>query len=305
MKKMKLEQGTILEVKRFSVHDGPGVRTTLFLKGCSLRCRWCHNPESISPQPRLAYYKHKCINCGECVSICPADAHTLTDGKHHFARSKCQACGKCEEACLGNALRLYGRKTTVDDALEVAIEDRDFYGSDGGVTLSGGEPLLQADFCRELLEKLKLEGINTALDTCACVQWTAFEKILPFTDILLVDFKHADTAEHRKLTGQGNELIIDNLKKLSENGAKIEVRVLLIPGCNDSEANFLATGKLLSELRLEKVKVLPYHAMSRSKYEALDMPDTMPKVEPPNNTTIHSAVNILRDCGINAVSGNE
>jgi pyruvate formate lyase activating enzyme len=302
---MKKLTGTIFEVKRFAVHDGPGVRTTLFLKGCPLKCRWCHNPESIAPQPQLAYYEEKCINCGECVPACPPHAHELQKGKHHFDREKCIACGACEPVCLGNALRLYGRKVTVDEAFELAVEDRDFYGSDGGVTLSGGEPLLQADFCRALLKMLKQSGINTAVDTCGCVSWTVFEKVLPLTDIFLLDFKHADSAEHRKLTGQANELIIDNLRRLSDSGAKIEIRIPLVPGCNDSADNFRATGKLLGQLHIERVKVLPYHAMARSRYAALEIPDTMPHAAAPDNNALRRAAAILSEYGVNAVSGGE
>jgi pyruvate formate lyase activating enzyme len=302
---MKLKQGIIFDIKRFSVHDGPGVRTTLFFKGCPLNCIWCHNPEGISQQPQLAYYEHKCINCGECVPICPEKAHSIVDGKHYFDRTKCLACGKCKDICLGNTLRLYGKEITVDEAMKLAFDDRDFYGSDGGLTLSGGEPLLQAEFCSELLKRLKNEGINTAVDTCACVGWDCIEKVLPATDIFLVDFKHPDTVAHRKLTGLGNETIIENLGRLSESGAKIEVRIPLIPGYNDLEADLLSAGKRLKRLHLEKVKVLPYNAMARTKYSALGMKDTMPQIEPPDKAAIRLAVNILCDCGVHAVSGKE
>ena len=288
-------RANIFEIKKFAVHDGPGVRTTLFFKGCPLKCRWCHNPESISPKPQLAYYEHKCINCGECVSICPNNAHSMADGKHEFDRNLCIACGKCEEVCLGDSLRLYGKEISIEEAMELVLEDRGFYGEDGGVTLSGGEPLTQADFCHELLKKLKKEGINTAVDTCACVNWSAIEKVLPFTDLFLVDFKHSDSAMHRELTGQGNELIIANLKRLSESGAKIEVRIPLIPGYNNSQSNLKATAKILEKMKLERVKILPYHDMAQNKYKALNIPNSMGAIKPSDPKDLSKAMEILNE----------
>ena len=227
--------GLLLDVKRFAVHDGPGIRTTLFLKGCPLKCIWCHNPEGISRVPELAYYAHKCIHCGECVTVCPRNAHQLREGKHVFLPENCIACGACEPRCLGEALRLFGKKISVGEAVETVLEDRLFYvESGGGVTLSGGEPLLQSAFCRDFLSEMKKEGIHTAVDTCGFVNWDAFQCVLPVTDMFLFDVKHTDSAAHRKLTGQGNELILENLRKLSEMKARIEVRMPLVPGCNDS-----------------------------------------------------------------------
>ncbi len=204
---------------------------------------------------------------------------------------------------LGQCFTVYGRKVTVNETVKLAAEDRDFYGSDGGVTLSGGEPLLQAEFCYGLLNKLKRDGINTAVDTCGCVSWNVIKRIIPITDLFLFDFKHSDSFEHRKLTGRGNELIIANLQRLSESGTRIEIRIPLIPGCNDSEINLLNTGKLLRKLKLEKVKVLPYHSMAHTKYTALGMPDTMPDAKFPDDDALQHTVTILQKCGVNAVSG--
>jgi len=297
--------GNVLEIKRFAVHDGPGIRSTLFLKGCPLHCLWCHNPESLASRPQLACYAHKCINCGECAAVCPTGAHSMVDGRHVFDRAKCRACGKCEAVCLGKALRLYGTRMTVEEAVNLLLEDRDFFGVDGGVTLSGGEPLVQPEFCFELLTALKREGINTAVDTCGDVEWDVFAKILPVTDHFLFDFKQADSALHRKLTGRGNERILANLQRLSDAGAWIEIRIPLVPGCNDSEVDLRAVGAILGKLRIERVKILPYHSMARSKYAALDMPDTLPRVDPPDDAAIQRAVAILREFGVNAVSGKE
>ena len=160
----------IFEIKRFAVHDGDGIRTTVFFKGCPLKCVWCHNPEGIDFKPELAYYENKCINCGECIRVCPNNAHTIEKGVHIFNRKKCTGCGNCEEVCLGNALTLYGEEVTEDELLPKLLEDKEFYeNSNGGVTLSGGECLMQSDFCAELLKKLKENGINTAVDTCGFV----------------------------------------------------------------------------------------------------------------------------------------
>ena len=297
-------EGIYTDIKSFAVHDGPGIRTTLFLKGCPLRCAWCHNPETIHRKPELELIVSRCVLCGKCAEVCPR--HRIENGTHCINRTGCTTCGKCAEACLVGALRICGQKITAAEALRLLTTDLMFYEtSGGGVTLSGGEPLLQPEFCYELLVALKRERINTALDTCGYVKWEFIAKVLPVTDIFLFDFKHADSTIHRKLTGQGNELIIANLQRLSASGARIEIRMPLIPGGNDSDANLRATGEILGKLRIEQVKILPYHAMARSKYAALGIPDTMPTVEPPDEAAIRSAVNILCDYGVNAVSGKE
>ena len=191
----------IFEIKRFAVHDGDGIRTTVFFKGCPLKCLWCHNPEGISGETELAYYAHKCIGCAECVMACPNGAHTIEGGAHQFHREKCVACGKCEEVCLGNALTLYGKGYTVCDLLAILLKDKDFYdASGGGVTLSGGECLLHADFCAELLKELKESGVHTAVDTCGRISKAALDKVLPYTDVFLYDVKAVTAATQVFLT---------------------------------------------------------------------------------------------------------
>jgi len=274
--------GTVFEINRFAVHDGPGVRTVLYLKGCPLRCRWCHNPEGVEPGPQLAYYDHKCLHCGECVKACPHHAHSLMDGKHVFARERCVACGACVEACLGRALKLFGRRLTVEEACKAVLEDRAFYTDGGGVTLSGGEPLLQAEFCAELFELLKAEGIHCAIDTSGAVRWESFAKVLPCTDMFLYDVKHADDRLHREHVGGSNRQIIENLKRLAECSVPIEIRIPVIPGFNDDPKSIDAIGALLSGLRgVVGVRLLPYHE-ARSKYGAIGRADTMPEVEAPS-----------------------
>ncbi len=278
---MQSVSGLLMDIRRFTVHDGPGIRTTLFLKGCPLKCLWCHNPEGILPTPQLAFHDHKCLHCGECVKICSTGAHRMHNGRHEFLPQRCNACAACEDACPGAALHLFGKPASVQETAATLLEDRLFYQeSGGGVTLSGGEPLLQSPFCRALLEAMQHEGIHTAMDTCGFAPWEAFLEVLPFTSLFLFDIKHADSTMHRKLTGQGNELILDNLKKLCAAKAPIEVRIPLVPGCNDSPDNLRHIGELLKGLPLQKVRLLRYHSLARSKYAALNMPDTMPPAEP-------------------------
>lgn len=292
--------GTVVDIKRLAVHDGPGIRTTFFLKGCPLKCRWCHNPEGISPLPQLAYYAHKCVNCGACAEVCVNGAHTMRNGKHFFDRAKCRNCGDCETWCSGAALKAYGRRLTVGEALNTALEDVSFYrNSGGGVTLSGGEPLFQLRFARDLLEAFKRNGLHTAVDTSCFVAREALDQVLPFADMFLVDFKHADPEEHRKLTGQPNGPIRDNLEYLSHAGVRIEIRIPLIPGCNDSAENLDAAGRFLGALAVECVRLLPYHRHAATKYAALEMPNLMPDdAETPDADALERAAAILRAHGL-------
>ena len=291
--------GTVMDVKRFAVHDGPGIRTTFFLKGCPLRCRWCHNPEGLSPEPQLAYYAHKCRNCGGCASVCPAGAHTFENGVHRFDREKCRNCGKCELWCPAAALKLYGRPMTVAEALKTAREDVIFYAdSKGGVTLSGGEPLLQPLFARDLLAACRNDGIHTALDTSCFAEREVLDEVIPFTDMFLVDFKHPDPEEHKRLTGRSNDLIRANLRHLSDVGARIEIRIPLVPGCNDAPEVLTEAGKFLGGLNVEAVRLLPYHPQAETKYAALDMTYRLPDAVPPESEKLESAAGILRGFGL-------
>ncbi|MBQ8381494.1 MAG: glycyl-radical enzyme activating protein [Clostridia bacterium] len=288
-----MSQGMIFDVKRFAIHDGDGIRTTLFFKGCPLSCVWCHNPEGISMKPEVAYYRHKCKCCGACAKACPEGAHSFTEGGHIFDRDKCLGRGECEAVCPNSAIKYYGRQVTADEILPELLSDRAFYeNSGGGVTLSGGECLMQADFAAEILSRLKEEGIHTAVDTSGYVPREAFDKVLPYTDVFLYDVKAIDPAVHKRCTGRDNSLILNNLKYISSRGAAIEIRIPFVPGYNDSEITAIA--EFLDTVGgITKIKVLPYHNLAASKYEALGMKNTLPE-RVPTDEELKSAISAIR-----------
>lgn len=270
----------IIDIKRFAVHDGDGIRTTVFLKGCPLSCVWCHNPEGISFSPQIAYYESKCISCGECVSVCPAKAHTVTDGIHRFERNACIGCGKCASVCLGDALAFYGKEMTVKELLSFVLEDRAFYeNSGGGVTLSGGECLMQTDFCVAFLKGLKAERIHTAVDTCGFVSRECLDRVIPYTDVFLYDIKALDDTLHIQCTGKSNQKILENLRYLDERNCKIEIRIPFVPNYNDREMESIALF-LSSFKNITRIRILPYHSYAASKYVALGMENTLPEQIP-------------------------
>lgn len=294
-------KATIFEIKRFAVHDGDGIRTTVFFKGCPLRCRWCHNPEGISPKPELAFYEHKCIGCGECLSVCPEGAHKIKNGTHTLDRSLCVSCGKCAENCIGEALTVYGKRVTVDELVPILLEDRDFYeNSGGGITLSGGECLMNADFCRELLRRLKDEGINTAIDTCGFASKESLDKVIAFTDIFLYDIKAYKNSVHNFCTSHENGIILENLKYLASQGKNMEIRIPYVPEYNDGEiediAKFISTFKNISQIR-----ILPYHSYASSKYAALGLENTLPERMPEENEILQAKALMNKITGISCI----
>ena len=224
-----MKKGIIFDVKRFAVHDGDGIRTTVFLKGCPLNCIWCHNPEGISSPPQLAFYENKCIECGKCTTVCSEKAHSIEEGKHFFVHERCVVCGKCVDVCLGDALKQYGKSVTAEELLPVLLEDRDFYVS------SGGDCLVQAEFCEELLRLLKENRVHTAVDSCGFVAREAIDRVMPYTDVFLYDVKAIDEDVHICCTGQSNRIILQNLKYIDEEGGKIEIRIPYVPGYNDTQ----------------------------------------------------------------------
>ena len=297
-------EAVISGIKRMEIHDGDGLRTTVFFKGCSLKCVWCHNPESIFKKPALAFFKEKCVGCGSCFSVCKTGAIRFgseADEKGgRIDREKCVYCMECEKECPTGALKSFGKKYTVEALYDAVIPDRPFFeATGGGVTLSGGECLMQGEFAAAFAKKLHENGISVDVDTCGFVPGETFEKILPFTDTFLYDVKAVDPEVHRACTGQDNALILENLRFLNDRGARIEVRYPLVCGRNDGECEKIA--KLLSSLpSVTGVKVLRYHNFAASRYEALGMENTLPE---PKTTEedVEKAREVFRKHGINVM----
>ena len=274
-------KGMISGIKRMEIHDGDGLRTTVFFKGCPLRCIWCHNPESLSFEKQIAFFQNKCISCGICKNERNEDA---------------------AQRCPVSAIEVYGREYEAEELAQILLQDEVFFkNSGGGVTLSGGECLAQPDFCIALAKLLYERGISVYVDTCGYVKREIFEKMIPYTDKFLYDIKAIDATVHEKCTGRQNRLILDNLKYLCNKGCKIEIRYPLVKGYNDLECEDIA--KLLSGLQgITKVKVLQYHSFSASRYEALGMFNTLPDTQT-TSFEIEAAVNIFKSYGLHAVNG--
>ena len=263
--------GRIFDIQRFSVHDGPGIRTTVFLKGCPLRCAWCHNPEGISPRPQLAFDPRRCIGCGYCFRVCRRGAHRMAEGRHVLDRDVCAACGTCVAECYAEALEFIGREVSVADVMAEVRADRPFYEtSGGGLTLSGGEPLAQIDFTEAVLRAAAAEGIHCCIETCGHAPWASFERVRPLVGLFLFDWKETDPGRHKEFTGVTNELIAANLHALYAAGASILLRCPIIPGLNDRQDHFVGIASLCRQMpALLGVELLPYHRLGLGKTERL------------------------------------
>ncbi|MFZ5832666.1 MAG: glycyl-radical enzyme activating protein [Planctomycetota bacterium] len=297
--------GKIFDIQRFSIHDGPGIRTTVFLKGCPLRCIWCGNPESISPDPLLSYLPEKCIACGACMKVCPENAITAdAAGKAAIDRARCTGCGRCPKVCDPKALEMVGREATVEEVLQVVVRDRAYYKeSGGGMTLSGGEPLLQPDFAEGLLHAAKVEGLHCCVETSGYAAWSELERVQPLVDLWLFDYKETDPNLHFKFTGRWNEQILENLKKLHDSGSKILLRCPMIPQHNARRGHLEGIAALAHKLpKLEGVELLPYYDLWRAKLPRMGLTSELPTtVKPPSRETLEGWNGFLRERGVRVV----
>ncbi|AEG58762.1 (2S)-3-sulfopropanediol dehydratase activating enzyme [Desulforamulus ruminis] len=282
----KNKYGIVFNIQRYSVHDGPGIRTIVFLKGCPLHCRWCANPESQSLQPELAYNDHKCIGiqeCGYCLKACTTGAIREKDDKIVIDREGCNHCGQCAEICPSRALNMYGKTMSVDEVLNLVEQDSSFYSrSGGGITLSGGEPLVQSEFAAALLKEAKKRRMNTAIETCGYADWDRLERVCEYTDTVLYDIKCIDRAKHKEYTGVDNEIILENFKRLCERfpDKSILVRTPVIPGFNDSEGDIGAIVEFIKGYPNVKYELLAYHRLGEPKYTYIGKDYTLKGMAP-------------------------
>ena len=262
----------VFNIQRFSVQDGPGVRTTVFFKGCPLRCAWCSNPESQAGSPEIGHNDSLCTRCGRCVEVCETGARSLAAARTRIDRATCTSCGACAEECPAGALRAYGADLSLEEVYAEVARDKPFYrSSGGGVTASGGEPLLYADFVAALFARCGVEGIHTCLETCGDASETAWDMVLPFTDLVLFDLKVIDPVAHERLTGRSNTRILARLALVDDTANSLIIRVPLIPGITDTVTNLTRIASLASSLKKRpEVHLLPYHRLGESKYRMLD-----------------------------------
>ncbi len=270
-------EGLITTIQRMSLHDGPGIRSTVFLKGCNLHCAWCHNPETLSRKPELEWIGQKCIGCCSCTEVCPTGAFSKQNGSLVFRKNLCSVCFRCLPVCYAEAIGKVGREVSPEDVFAEAEQDFPFFkNSGGGITLSGGEPMLQPEFTMQTLALFKKAGIHTALDTNMTIAWSRYEKVLPYADLVLADLKMMNPELHQKWTGKRNETILENLHQLDTTGIPYFIRTPVVPGVNDNEKEITAMTTFAASLKnLKKYELLPYHTLGSCKYDNLGIQNPM------------------------------
>jgi len=298
------DKGLIFDIQRFSVQDGPGIRTTVFMKGCCLKCLWCSNPESQSSSINLIVRDINCKGCGACIKTCPQEAIFITEkGSRKIDWNKCNSCLLCVDSCLYHSLNRCGRYVTVQEVLDEVIQDAVFYmNSGGGVTVSGGEPLSQSKFVNKLLFECKKNGLHTALETSGYGNWREIEKVLRFVDLVLFDIKHLDPEKHQKMTGLSNDLILENLRKVAKSN-HIWIRIPIISGFNDSKSLIKKIAMLGKEIGAERISLLPYHEGGKTKCEQIGIPYKFPDGKAPDEQDLNQLKKIIEDIGLTVSLG--
>jgi pyruvate formate lyase activating enzyme len=294
----RIEQGTIFDVQRFTVHEGPGIRTAIFMKGCPLRCPWCQNPESIRQEPQISYFPTFCIGCANCVKVCKKKA-IRSSGKSLVEKinlTLCDHCGLCAKACNSGALRLIGRTVTVEEVCEIVMQDILFYqNSGGGVTFTGGEPTYQPEFLKAVAKACKKQGLHLVIETCGLFSWDVLAEALTLIDIFYLDIKHPDSEKHRAVIGESNSVILENIRRIDRLNKPIRIRIPLIPGFNDSIEAFGAIVRVAAGLtNLEKIQLLPYHKFGISKFERIGLGYSLTGLEAPAESTIEKLLALAK-----------
>ena len=297
---MTNDKGLITNVQRFSIHDGPGIRTTVFLKGCPLRCFWCHNPETLRLQPEVQLFPERCIGCRACLERCPQGAHVEVDGRREFRRELCQACGRCTDTCYAEALVMTGRWWTPEELLAEILRDKEFYdNSGGGITLSGGEPLFQQRFSLRVLQLCKEAGLHTAIETAALCPWEDLAELLPWLDLVMMDIKLVDDEQHRAATGVSNRRILANARRLSETGIPLIVRTPVVPTVNDNPEAIGAVAEFIKGFpNLLYYELMPFHHLAEGKYRSLGEEYRARDLRTPPKETMQALAQHAREVGV-------
>lgn len=301
-------KGLVYSIQRYCIHDGPGIRTLIFFKGCQLKCPWCSNPESQNISEEIAFSANKCRFCGKCAQVCPTGAIDL-QAQHRIDRRKCNLCGLCVRYCPYEAYTIFGKWMTVEELVQEAEKDRPFYRkSGGGITVSGGEPTLQHEYVNEFLKECKNRELDTAIESHGYAQWQIYESLAPFIDLFQIDIKHMDSDLHNKVMGVPNQQVLSNIKDIAfKAGKKIAIRIPLIPGFNDTHENIHAVAEFAklvnSSGNLTMIHILPYHGMGQSKYEFLDRPYSMADTKPPSTDSIQRILQVFESYGLPVQEG--